>query len=244
MLRSEAGSNEFVSQPPPLLCPGTWSYINEKHPWSFFLPRAVTTLWHLLYLKNTFLSLFFFSETNRHQIYDRNVTTWIFHWLSAQHLLTYLTCDIPLLLQTVCQCASASRASQCPAPLPLLPLRASPADKHHRSKLGGTLEAKQMWQTHMHFWDSIFFLMMVLNLIFMTSWCVYWKDTVCRWMQSQHWGSRIQPPTFYAIEYSTISVCTHTHTHTHTLKSPFRGHYIDLHPFHTLTLTIVTSCLT
>lgn len=46
----------------------------------------------------------------RHQIHDSCVFTWIFHWLSAQHLLTCLTRNIPLLLPTVCHSTSASEA--------------------------------------------------------------------------------------------------------------------------------------
>lgn len=93
----------------------------------------------MLCFRNTFLVLTHqFLRHYRHQIHDSSVLTWIFYWLSAQHLLTCLTCNIPLLLQTVCHCTSASGASQCPPPLPLLPLLVFHTNKHHHSKLGGT----------------------------------------------------------------------------------------------------------
>lgn len=95
------------------------------------------SLWHILYflVRTQALSL----RHYRHQIHDRSVLTWIFHWLSAQHLLTCLTCNIPLLLQTVCHCTSASGAYHCPPPLPLHPLLSFLTNKHHHSKLQGGL---------------------------------------------------------------------------------------------------------
>ena len=93
----------------------------------------------------------FFLRLYRHQIHDSTVSAWIFHWLSAQHLLTCLTCNIPLFQQTVCHCTSVSGASQCPTLLPLvlllifllllllLLLLIFTTNRHHHGKLARTL---------------------------------------------------------------------------------------------------------
>lgn len=115
-----------------------WKLDSHKGEWKIspvIVSCDAMSLWHIPYFRNTFLvvSRGLFLRHYRHQVHDSSVLTWIFYWLSAQHLLTCLACNIPLLPQTVCHCTSASGASQCPPPLPVLPLLVFPTNKHHHS---------------------------------------------------------------------------------------------------------------
>lgn len=113
------------------------------------VPVMFTVHGHLLVPEH--ISLLFLQHTDIRSVVAMS-------WLEY-FKLTCLTCNIPLLLQTVCHCTSASGASQCPAPLPLPPPHPTPSSSYptnnHHSKLVGTWKAKWMWQIYIYFQHPI-----------------------------------------------------------------------------------------